>query len=73
MTSALTRKQVPAVVDKAAGRAVGLELTLAHDPARHGASPVPVLRVGRIYRVAMARVLDLLAIDAARHSRASDT
>jgi len=70
----LTRKHVPAVVDSGtAGRAVGLELTLAHDLARHGDSPVPVLRVGRIYSVAMARVRNLLAIDAPRRSRASHT
>jgi len=73
-TSALTRKHVPAVVDSGtAGRAVGLGLALAHDLARHGDSPVPVLRVGRIYSVAMARVRNLLAIDAPRRSRASGT
>lgn len=73
MTSVLTGKQVLAVVGSGtAGRAVGLGLALAHDLARHGDSPVLVLRVGRFYSVAMARVLDLLAIDA-RRRRASDT
>ena len=74
MTSALTRKRIPAVVDSGtAGRAVGLGRTLAHDLARHSESPVPVPRVDRIYSVAMARVPNLLAIDAPRCSRASGT
>lgn len=67
MTGALTRDELlalPAVIDiVTAGRALGLGRTLAHALARRGEFPVPVLRAGRVYRVATARVLELLAIE----------
>ncbi len=68
MTRALTREELlalPAVTDiVTAGRALGLGRTLAHELARRGQFPVPVLRAGRVYRVPTARLLELLAIDA---------
>ncbi len=67
MTPALTRDELlalPAVIDiVTAGRALGLGRTLAHDLARRGQFPVPVLRAGRVYRVPTAALLELLAID----------
>jgi hypothetical protein len=66
MAAALTREEVlvlPAVIDVVtAGRALGLGRTLTHELVRRGEFPVPVLRVGRVYRVPTAGVLKLLAL-----------
>lgn len=66
MTRAMTRAELlelPAVVDlETAGRAFGLGRTKAHELARLGQFPVPVLHLGRTYRVAVERILDELGI-----------
>lgn len=68
MTAALTRGELlalPAVIDiETAGRALGLGRTTAHALARAGKFPVPVLRLGRLYRVPTAGVLELLHVAA---------
>ena len=78
MAAALTREEVlvlPAVIDVVtAGRALGLGRTLTHELVRRGEFPVPVLRVGRVYRVPTAGVLKLLELhpsadNAAEHAR----
>lgn len=45
-----------------AGRALGLGRTTSHALARADTFPVPVLRLGRLYRVPTATVLELLSI-----------
>ncbi|MBA2416618.1 MAG: DNA-binding protein [Geodermatophilaceae bacterium] len=66
MAAALTREEVlvlPAVIDVVtAGRALGLGRALTHELVRRGEFPVPVLRVGHVYRVPTAGVLKLLAL-----------
>src|SRR5829696_5180765 len=45
-----------------AGAVLGIGRTTAHALARDGRFPVPVLRVGRRYRVPVAPILHLLAL-----------
>lgn len=55
---------LPAAIDlDTAGRALGLGRTKAHAMARAGEFPVPVLRLGRAYRVASADIQRLLGLD----------
>lgn len=66
MATALTRAELlvlPAVIDVVtAGKALGLGRTLAHALVRRGEFPVPVFRLGRVYRVPTAAVLELLEL-----------
>ncbi len=49
---------LPVVVDlETAGRCFGIGRTRAHELARAGEFPVPVLRVGQKYRVTRAAIL----------------
>ena len=48
-----------------AGAVLGIGRTTAHALARAGRFPVPVLRVGRRYRVPVAPILQLLGLPAA--------
>jgi len=63
---ALTREELlalPAIVGLVtAARALGIGRTRAFELARRGEFPVPVLRVGRTYRVPTAGLLRLLGI-----------
>ncbi|GAY09824.1 AlpA family transcriptional regulator [Pseudonocardia sp. N23] len=52
----------PAVDVQTAGRALGIGRSTAYDLAQRGEFPVPVLRVGRSYRVPTAALLDLLGV-----------
>jgi hypothetical protein len=54
---------LPAVVDLVtAARALGIGRTRAFELTRRGEFPVPVLRVGRTYRVPTAGLLRLLGL-----------
>jgi predicted site-specific integrase-resolvase len=46
-----------------AGRALGIGRTKAHELARSGQFPVPLIAVGNRYRVRRSDLLDLLGID----------
>ncbi len=63
---ALSRDELlalPAVVDLVtAARALGIGRTRAFELTRRGEFPVPVLRVGRTYRVPTAGLLRLLGL-----------
>ncbi len=60
---------LPVVVDvPTAGRAFGMGTTLAYELAKAGQFPCPVLRVGRLYRVPRAGLLQALGISEARHA-----
>jgi hypothetical protein len=48
-----------------AAAVLGIGRTTAHALARAGRFPVPVLRIGRRYRVPVAPILQLLALPAA--------
>ncbi|MGW4796330.1 hypothetical protein ACWEPC_28305 [Nonomuraea sp. NPDC004297] len=55
---------LPATVDlRTAGMAFGIGRTKAHELARNGEFPCPVLRVGYAYRVGRAAILRALDID----------
>jgi hypothetical protein len=55
---------LPVTVDlPTAGRAFGIGRTKAHELARNGTFPCPVLRVGNTYRVGRAAILRSLGID----------
>ena len=57
---------LPVAVDLVtAGRAWGFGRTKAHELARAGAFPCPVLRIGNAYRVTRADLLRSLGIDPA--------
>lgn len=59
-------RALPAAVDLVtAGRAFGIGRTKAHELVRAGEFPVPVLRLGRTYRVTRADLLRALGEDAA--------
>ncbi|MFI5495278.1 DNA-binding protein [Actinoplanes sp. NPDC051859] len=47
-----------------AGRALGIGRTLAHELARKGEFPVPVMRHGNRYRIATPEVLRILGVHA---------
>lgn len=72
MATALTRAELlvlPAVIDVVtAGKALGLGRTLAHALVRRGEFPVPVFRLGRVYRVPTAAVLELLELPPEIHT-----
>jgi hypothetical protein len=54
---------LPVVVDvPTAGRALGMGSTLAYELAKAGEFPVPILRVGRLYKVPRAGLLAALGI-----------
>jgi hypothetical protein len=58
--------ELPVVVDVVtAGSVIGLGRAGSYDLARRGEFPVPVLRVGRQYRVVTAHLRELLGIDLA--------
>lgn len=59
---------LPVVVDEVtAGRAFGLGRTKTHEMVRAGTFPVPVLRLGRTYRVRRADLLKAVGeVDRAR-------
>ncbi|MEU6720192.1 DNA-binding protein [Nonomuraea sp. NPDC046802] len=67
MAPALTMKELldlPTTVDlPTAGKAFGIGRTKAHELARSGTFPCPVLRVGYTYRVGRAAILRSLGID----------
>jgi len=55
---------LPAAVDiVAAGRALGIGRSRAHELARAGQFPVPLLRLGTRYRVRRSDLLELLGIE----------
>jgi hypothetical protein len=59
--SAIELQALPTAVDiVTAGRAFGLGRTKAHELARAGQFPVPVLRLGNSYRVTRAALLRAL-------------
>lgn len=61
--------ELPVVVDvPTAGRAFGMGTTLAYELAKAGQFPCPVLRVGRLYRVPRAGLLQALGIPEAQHA-----
>ena len=66
MNTGMSRAELlalPAAVDlETAGRPFGIGRTKAHELARSGQFPVPVLRLGRTYRVPTAPILELLGI-----------
>jgi hypothetical protein len=54
---------LPVVVNvPTAGRALGMGSTLAYELAKAGTFPVPVLKVGRLYKVPRAGLLEVLGI-----------
>ncbi len=54
---------LPAVVDvPTAGRALGIGSTLAYALVKAGEFPCPVLRLGRLYRVPRAGLLEVLGL-----------
>jgi hypothetical protein len=54
---------LPVVVDvPTAGRALGIGSTLAYELAKAGRLGVPVLKVGRLYKVPRAGLLEVLGI-----------
>lgn len=53
----------PALDIVTTGRLLGIGRTTAYQLARRGQFPVPVLRIGRGYRVPTAPLLTLLGID----------
>jgi hypothetical protein len=54
---------LPVVVDvPTAGRALGMGSTLAYELAKAGDFPCPVLKVGRLYKVPRAGLLEVLGI-----------
>ena len=56
---------LPVAVDlDTAGRAFGLGRTKAHELARTGQFPCPVLRLGKRYRVTKAAILEALGVAA---------
>jgi hypothetical protein len=67
MPRALTIEELlalPATVDlPTAGKAFGIGRTKAHELARNGQFPCPVLRVGHTYRVGRAAILRALDIE----------
>jgi hypothetical protein len=78
-TTALTRDELlalPAAVPlwPTAARAVNIGRTKAHELARTGAFPVPVLRLGSSYRVRTADLLAYLGIEPVRrgHGQGDD-
>jgi Helix-turn-helix domain len=55
---------LPVSVDLVTGaRAFGIARTKAYELARAGQFPVPVLRIGGVYRVRKADLLSLLGVD----------
>jgi len=77
IAASLTRAELlalPAAIDLVtAGRALGIGRTRAHELARGGDFPLPVLRLGREYRVATAELLCLLGIESAARAHTDDT
>jgi len=67
MAQALTIEELlalPAAVDlPTAGKAFGIGRTKAHELARNGEFPCPVLRIGHTYRVGRAAILRCLEIE----------
>jgi len=46
-----------------AARILGIGRTTAYRLAREGAFPVPAVRIGRTYRIPVARLIELLGLD----------
>jgi excisionase family DNA binding protein len=66
--------ELPAVVDLAtAGQALGIGRTKAHELARAGELPLPVIRIGSAYRVRRADLLAWLKISDDRPEPTSST
>jgi hypothetical protein len=58
---------LPVTVDiVTAGEVIGLGRSASYEMARTGAFPVPVLRLGRRYRVVTAHLRDLLGVTTGR-------
>jgi hypothetical protein len=55
-----------------AGSVLGMGRTKAHELARMGCFPVPVIRHGRRYVVPVAPILHLLHLDSEQTNRSSD-
>ena len=51
-----------------AARMLGIGRTTAYKLARAGTFPVPAVRVGRSYRIPVARVIELLGLDKEPHA-----
>ncbi len=51
-----------------AARMLGIGRTTAYKLARTGTFPVPAVRIGRNYRVPVARVVELLGLDKEPHA-----
>ena len=58
--------ETPTVGLDVVGPALGIGLTVAHELARSGDLPVPVLRLGRKYRVPTAALRSLLGLPTER-------
>lgn len=56
-----------------AGHAIGIGRTKSHQLARRGEFPVRVLRLGGVYRVPTAELLDLLGVEPDRAPFTVDT
>jgi predicted DNA-binding transcriptional regulator AlpA len=62
-------RALPSVVNiETAGYAFGMSRPLSYDLARNGNFPVPVLKVGKRYRVPTAAILTLLGVDKTAHT-----
>ncbi len=51
-----------------AARILGIGRTTAYKLARTGTLPVPAVRVGRSYRIPVARLIELLGLDEEPHA-----
>jgi excisionase family DNA binding protein len=51
-----------------AARMLGIGRTTAYKLARTGTFPVPAVRIGRNYRIPVARVVELLGLDKEPHA-----
>ena len=73
---ALTRDEIlklPAVTDLVtAGRALDIGRSKAHELARRGEFPVPVLRLGKTYKIRTADLLKLLGIEPTNTATSGD-
>jgi len=76
-TSALSREELlrlPAAINpRTAFRVLGIGRTTGYGLIQDGKFPVPVLRIGQLYRIRTADLLDLLGIEPGGRSHTHDT